>query len=295
MRLRLPVALVFFAVLTSCSRGQESKFDHSILWSVENKNTGKTSYILGTAHIMDTSRLRFPIQLVKDLINRSRYVWLEVSIAQSSQAAYWKNNLMMADPDAPKLPGCLDQKYQLQLSRILDSSKYILPSIKPLIPQLKPQALVMFLNTEMVLKSLGGSISSNFYMDQYFERFAKAADKGIISLESSKEQVQIIMQPDLEFSKAVKLLEQSIDIFFTPRPDLWDWYSTQDIAHLASMFANDSIHIKRNQNMARRLDISMKDYAVFVMVGAAHLAGKQGILTLLDQKGYIIKPIRVNF
>ena len=46
--------------------------------------------------------------------------------------------------------------------------------------------------------------------------------------------------------------------------------------------------------MARRMDITMKDYSVFTMVGAAHLSGEYGILSLLVEKGYEVNPIEID-
>lgn len=47
----------------------------------------------------------------------------------------------------------------------------------------------------------------------------------------------------------------------------------------------------RNKNWVVQLPELMKDKSIFVAVGAAHLAGKNGVINLLREAGYIVKPI----
>jgi len=292
LRIFLIAALGSFSFF-GCT-GQEEKFDHSVLWSIKSPKTGKTSYILGTCHMIDSSQVIFPVKMIKGLIDRSQYIWVEVSKAQSGRYNYLMQANMMADSATPKLPGCLTPEYQEKLARIIDSSKFILPSIKPTISLLKPQALIIFLDQEMFLKNVPNDGQPNFFMDTYFEQYAKETEKGILSFETASQQMQWILQPDLDFTEAIKLLETRIDLFYTPGLDVWEFYRSQDIAQMSVLFDQQDWHISRNQNMARRLDISMQDYALFVMVGAAHLSGENGILNLMDQKGYIIKPVEIK-
>ena len=47
----------------------------------------------------------------------------------------------------------------------------------------------------------------------------------------------------------------------------------------------------RNQNMADRLADFAAQHAICAAVGAGHLSGKRGVLNLLKQKGFELKPI----
>lgn len=296
MRILLVILIAVFSssFVVRCS-GQGEKFDGSVLWSVTNPRNEKVSYILGTCHMIDSSQLAFPVNLIKGLIDRSQYIWVEVSKAQSGRFVYLMQENMIADSTAPKLPGCLTPEYQRKLDEIIDSSKFLLPYIKPNLHLLKPQALVVLLEQELFVKKIPNGGLPNFFMDAYFEEYAKETEKGILSFETVTQQMQWLMQPNLDFSEAVKKLESCIDLFYVPRMDVWETYRSQQIAQISAIFDNQDLHISRNRNMARRLDISMESYALFVMVGAAHLGGENGILNLLDQKGYIIKPVDIRF
>ena len=49
--------------------------------------------------------------------------------------------------------------------------------------------------------------------------------------------------------------------------------------------------VERNRRMVRRMLPALKKGGVFVAVGALHLPGEQGILNLLEQAGYTVKPV----
>jgi uncharacterized protein len=49
---------------------------------------------------------------------------------------------------------------------------------------------------------------------------------------------------------------------------------------------------ERNDLMAPRIDAEARDKSVFVAVGAAHLAGKRGLLAQLQQAGYKLKRLK---
>jgi uncharacterized protein YbaP (TraB family) len=41
----------------------------------------------------------------------------------------------------------------------------------------------------------------------------------------------------------------------------------------------------------KKLDTIMKKESVFVAVGAGHLVGEQGLINLLKEQGYTLKPL----
>jgi len=49
----------------------------------------------------------------------------------------------------------------------------------------------------------------------------------------------------------------------------------------------------RNEIMATRIAHLAKEQTIFASVGAGHLSGKKGVLRLLKQEGFRIKPIAI--
>src|SRR5687768_5988534 len=51
---------------------------------------------------------------------------------------------------------------------------------------------------------------------------------------------------------------------------------------------------KRNEIQANSIDTIMKKHALFVGVGAAHLPGSRGVIEMLRQKGYTLRPVQMD-
>ena len=78
-------------------------------------------------------------------------------------------------------------------------------------------------------------------------------------------------------------------------------YKTQKIDSIQSLFSEseygqaenmDILLTKRNQNWVEELKEILKSKSVFIAVGAAHLVGEQGLITLLRKEGYTLKPLK---
>ena len=54
---------------------------------------------------------------------------------------------------------------------------------------------------------------------------------------------------------------------------------------------NDILLVKRNQEWIEKMEGAMKSKASLFAVGAGHLGGDQGVITLLRKQGYTIKPL----
>lgn len=60
-------------------------------------------------------------------------------------------------------------------------------------------------------------------------------------------------------------------------------------------FMNEKTRIamldKRNSNWVNQIPELMKNKSTFIAVGAAHLAGEQGVINLLKKAGYKVKSV----
>jgi uncharacterized protein len=77
-------------------------------------------------------------------------------------------------------------------------------------------------------------------------------------------------------------------------------YKKQDLKQLAEVSGKDEdfddyeeVMLKnRNQNWIPVIAKAMKQKPGFFAVGAAHLAGEHGVISLLRQKGYKVSPVK---
>ena len=84
--------------------------------------------------------------------------------------------------------------------------------------------------------------------------------------------------------------------------DLYEIYTNQDLEKLAELLFSDSTHQnynhllldKRNKKWIEQILSNSRKKSCVYAVGAGHLPGENGILNLLVQNGFIIRPME-NF
>ncbi|MEM9141804.1 MAG: TraB/GumN family protein, partial [Bacteroidota bacterium] len=148
------------------------------------------------------------------------------------------------------------------------------------------------------------AFSQNFeeetYLDMFIYQTGKKLGKKVVALENLEESTALVgraslnpmkQKPDEWLQK--KMLEQD------PMTLLQDAYRNRNINLLDSldkaMYTQhylENMLFARNRNMARKLDSIMPTAKVFTGIGAAHLPGKKGVIQMLRDMGYTVKPLR---
>ena len=59
---------------------------------------------------------------------------------------------------------------------------------------------------------------------------------------------------------------------------------------VAQLFTSQVV-VNRNRRMLERMQPRLREGNAFIAVGALHLPGKDGLLTLLRNKGYRVSPV----
>lgn len=159
--------------------------------------------------------------------------------------------------------------------------------------QLRPWALATFL-TALKFQSMGYDAGAG--VDQYLLR--RAGDKNVIALETAEEQIGMLDSLDGELFLAYTLL--SMETFEAHAGEMVHAWRCGDDATLAHLLLDDpggllpgvsdvveKLFDERNQRMAGRLqDLMERGGRYFVVVGAGHLVGEEGIPALLAARGY---------
>ena len=145
--------------------------------------------------------------------------------------------------------------------------------------------------------------SLDFGVDRYFEQKAMKQNKPIYEVEGSVEQLQFLSS--LADSTQIMFLEYSlrdINDTNTETSDIikaWQKGNTQqlekhifdaytDFRELSPLF--DRLILGRNVKMAEKIESYIhSEETIFVVVGAAHVVGEQGIIQILRRKGYFIR------
>ncbi len=263
---------------------------NSILWSVEDSSMSIRSFILGSIHTMDTTMIHFPVAQIESIISQSSVAFFETSFREFGPIPKESLKPELIINNDPELD-IRKHLNSLQLSKLLmvfDSSK-MYPGMNAILHRIKPQVLAFFVVSESQLKS-SYFIASNFSPDYYFASFASKIGKPVMGLEDNKAQIGWILNPDLSFEDGLAFLVQSLEDADEKSKDIFTPYVNQDLTSYLSL-ANIPMNVSRQLNMAKKLGDVMKTKSTFVCVGVAHLPGPNGILDLLKNKGFIVRPL----
>ncbi len=145
----------------------------------------------------------------------------------------------------------------------------------------------------------------NTVLDMFIFQTGKKYKKKIAGLEDAKQSMLSILNimdedavaKDENKTALLKILKNR-----NPTEVLKEYYREKDIVMLDSIYklmfskkAHDALIVNRNKVMTKSIDSIAKTGSLFSAVGAAHLGGNEGIIALLRQKGYTVKPIIDTF
>jgi len=296
MNLKKPLVFIIFISLFACSDiySQINNYDNSICWEIRNPKTAQPSYILGSFHILDTTKVDFPVQKVKELIDQCGNYCMEINIStiDSSQMKTIVGNCFMSDLKLNFRDSLGSESYK-KLIQIADSSKGILKTLKPYLSIIKPEFIGLYVAIDKLSgKSLFFS-QCNFGMDSFFEQYAISKKYRIHGLESFQEQMDMILGHT--YNESILALRSCINDYYSGDSiDLFKNYVNQDLKFFKDSGFLDSTMIKRNKVMADGIDLLLQQKSVFVVIGAGHLPSKVGVLNLLAQRGYLISPYHLD-
>ena len=145
-------------------------------------------------------------------------------------------------------------------------------------------------------------------VDMYFLKNAHDTNKEIIELETWELQLNLLLNESNELY--VKLLNEVVDTFdesYDYAKELYEAYLTGDpdkINKLSNeedeeendpeiIAYNEKMVNERNKGMVSKIEDFLKnDKDVFVVVGAAHVVGENGIANTLRNKGYKVEQVK---
>ena len=158
----------------------------------------------------------------------------------------------------------------------------------------------MVMLTVAAIEAQKAGLDPKFGLDKHFYDRAKAAGKPVVGLETAESQIdRLDKMPD---ALQEQLLRSALSEAETTRNSLKTIISAWkrgDTATLEKTLLSDfteypaayrSLIVERNQNWTPQIDACLtRPQPCLVVVGAAHIIGPDGLLTLLQGKGYKIE------
>ncbi|MDB5032884.1 MAG: TraB/GumN family protein [Chlorobi bacterium] len=144
------------------------------------------------------------------------------------------------------------------------------------------------------------------FLDAYFYQLAKQEGKKIIGLERVAEQLDL-GEPSLTdfwnfyFNRSRKGKHRIIRGKEEGQEEMLRYYHEGDLNQLLAIMRESfppdyfkRLLTDRNHNMADRAVKYMEEGPTFIAVGAGHLPGREGVIELLRQKGYTVRPVTTS-
>lgn len=162
----------------------------------------------------------------------------------------------------------------------------------------KPWAVIMALGSPRKTRAV-------LFLDLKLQQKATLQHKPTYGLETMDEQLQVF--EGLTIDEQIQLLKEALTYQSTnaeQMDQLMKAYLNRDLATLAAISDRyqaqagpvynklmDRLLVKRNHRMLERMQPRLKEGNAFIAVGALHLPGREGLLTLLENNGYRVSPI----
>lgn len=259
------------------------------MWKVENE--GNVVYLLGSIHIANSAM--YPLRSeITTAFDESDYLVVEADITKANEPAVQQLVLEMSSyEDGSTLKDHLSAETYAKLEGILEENG----SKADALDGFKPWSVSSTLD---YLKAMKSGYDSNIGIDMYFLAQAIERKVPIVELESIKFQLEMLDGFSSELQE--EMLVSSIESYYSTESgieELTDMWVTGDEKKLLTITnetgeheeLNKAMLTDRNKPMVEKIDgyLKSKESATyFVVVGAAHMLGDDGIVPLLEKKGY---------
>ncbi len=300
-KLKLPVFLLFIFIQTSASaQTTMPKKYQSLLWEISGNGLKKNSYLYGTMHVSDKLVFNLPdsffvaiknVDIVALELNMDK--WMD-DIMQMEEA----RNIQNKSQDNNNQNGFYRRAFPVDAPK-----EYDLKSLLQFSPNISNS--LMYRNNKQ-----NSDYEEDNFLDVFIFQAGKKLNKKIIGLENFKQTEEFSIKSekpddtddddeknkDEREQKRLKLKELRGDkSYYDIQEDAYrkgnlDLLDSLNNLSRTKAFLENMLYA-RNLIMAKRMDSIMQKSPLFTGVGAAHLPGTKGVIELLKQMGYSVRPI----
>ncbi|MGM0612976.1 MAG: TraB/GumN family protein [Bacteroidota bacterium] len=279
----LLIALLASSMWTSAT--SQSTLEKSLFWKINHPETEHTSYLFGTMHALPEDDFSIP-DILREKIAEADVMYQEIDMASVDQMEVL-NKMML--PEGKTLKQLLPEEEYKEFSAMLKEFNI-------------PQSQLDFLSKMKPIASYGIILNTILENPKVYEKelTAIAKEKGTETKGLETMDFQIALFDSIPMTKQINMFYKSD--FEKEIQKQINTYKNQDINQMyhsvkSSEYGNleKQLLTRRNQKWADTLSLKMTDKPVFIAVGAAHLAGENGLIPLLRSKGYSVEPVTLQF
>lgn len=282
MKNTLQSILAILTILLSLSaNAQTQSLENSLLWEISGKGLAKPSYLYGTMHMMCEKDFVISDQ-AKRAFGQTQKLALELDMDDPAEI---QNMQKMTLSEMPLSKALTQTEYQK-----LD--EFLKQRIGVGAAPFENYTLVSILSIVMI-KALNCAPK---VFELEFSQMAAKRNMEILGLEKIAEQIAAL---DHSYTNAELIGQlQYYDTAFMGQ--MVKVYLSQNLNDLYAMIVDERfmdaeaqklLLDSRNENWIKQMPAMMQNQSTFFAVGAGHLGGEKGVITLLTKAGYTVKPV----
>ena len=281
------VLLLFTLFISLFSNAQE--LEKSLLWKISGNGLKKPSYLFGTIHLTCDSSLDAN---TLNALEATEQLYLELDMDDKSIQMQMMKLMMMKD--GAKLSTLLSpEDFKILdefMKKNLNMSAKLFDSFKP------------FMISSMLFPKMLDCKSKS--VESELMKITKEQNEEIFGLEIAEDQMKVFDEISYQ-DQAEELLKTVKDNLEKDKKEFQEMitiYQNKDIEGMLKMMSDSDNKITsenqdillndRNKNWIPIMVKTMKDKPTFFGVGAAHLAGENGVIKLLRKKGYKVEAVK---
>ena len=296
------VVITLFAIIAMLLQIADLPAKGNFMWEVENGDT--KMYLLGSIHLMPESA--YPLdEKIEKCFEQADVLAIEADPTKIDQTKV--QELIMSKGLYPKgttLKESIDSKLYSKINNVFSS--YGIPMQQ--IDQYKPWFVGFNIAVMEIQKT---KLDSKLGIDMHFIEKAKAKEMEIVELESGMGQLELLtsfpeesQEQYLEYSlnnyeNVHEMFDEMLKAWTTGDADLMNKTTKQKMLDFCKTLPGleeyyEKMFPQRDNRIIEKLDKMLKSNEkkiYFVVVGAGHLIGDDGLLKLLKDRGYKAKQM----
>jgi uncharacterized protein YbaP (TraB family) len=274
------IAIVFSVTIKAQTKSP--KLEKSLLWEVSGNGLSKPSYLYGTTHMICSADY-FLAEKTKKAFDVSDKVVFEVNFSDPNEMKYAAQMVMGEKP----LSKTLSTEELSKLDQVLKKNAGMT------VQQVDAYSVLSVMSLISV-KSFGCKDIKMYEME--FLEAAKKKNMPIGGLETFKSQ-EISAANAYSNLELISMLNESTAeesaqlVSDYKNEDVQALYESNTDKKVMNAKAKKYMLDDRNTNWVKQMPEMMKKESVFFAFGSAHLGGDLGVINLLREAGYQVKPI----
>jgi uncharacterized protein YbaP (TraB family) len=288
-RLLVGVICLVATLAAAITYADPTAYKQGLLWEIVTPGQ-PASYLFGTIHSEDSRVVELPA-IVSTTLKAADTLVLEAPVDSQAETISFQAMLFT---DRTRLPKVLNPGlYQRTLSAMAKRG-----FSQQVVKALKPWAISIILSVPKP--------NTGLFLDLFLMQMANAQSIPVWSLETVGEQLAILA--GFSLNEQVQMLKDTLNEL--PEIDalheqLIRAYLDRDLARLVSISEqtmgmgsvelgeklSEQLIVQRNKRMVDRMEPMLLKGKIFVAIGALHLPGEEGILSLLVARGHQVKAM----